>query len=75
MKGGNKFLAYYGLALAFAGLGALLLAITALIGRMMGHEVPDWTLLGSTFLGVIWFPAGLYVAREAAERAELESNQ
>ena len=75
MKGRNKFLAYYGLALAVAGLVALHFAIAALIGRMTGHEVHDWTILGSTFLGVTWSPAGLYIAKQATKRAELEVNR
>ena len=58
-----------------AGLGAVFFAIAMLIGRMMGYEIADWLILGSTFVGTIWLPAGLYLARAGAERAELEVNR
>ena len=75
MKNKNRFLEYYGLGLAAAGLGATLFALAAIIGRMTGHEVADWVILGSTFLGATWSPAGIYISKTAARRAELEVNR
>ena len=46
----TRVLECYGLALMVVGLGALFFAIAMLIGRMMGYEIADWLILGSTFV-------------------------
>ena len=68
----TRVLECYGLALMVVGLGALFFAIAMLIGRMMGYEIADWLILGSTFVSTIWFPAGRYIAKAGVESKGLE---